>query len=306
MRTRPPHTGGPATTSPVLSLVLAATVALAALVAVWDAGRAAASAAEVQPSEAPAPSWAEAEAPDPVTVRSEAVDIESPMIPLGKQDDGRLEVPEDAHTAGWWTGRANPGERGPAVIVGHVDSREGPGAFWELPDLREGDVVAVDREDGTSLDWVVDRVETHPKDDFPTDDVYGATEEPTLRLITCSGFFDPQARSYDDNTIVFLTLDEGQDLPAVAVASGEADPSGADDAEGSATVAAPSDGRGSSDVADATAHTRAADTRTASRQEGAGALSDARDGDRGTPIALAALSVLGAGGAVLRELRATA
>jgi hypothetical protein len=298
MRARPRHPRGPATTSPVLSLVLAATVALAALVAVWDAGQAAASAAEVERSGVVAPSWAEPEAPDPVTVRSEAVDIESPMIPLGKQDDGRLEVPEDAHTAGWWTGRANPGERGPAVIVGHVDSREGPGAFWELPDLREGDLVTVDREDGTSLDWVVDRVETHPKDDFPTDDVYGDTEEPTLRLITCSGFFDPQARSYDDNTIVFLTLDEDQDLPVDDAAPGE---TAADEAADEAPAGQP----GSQVVADTAAHTRAEGSQAGSRQEPAGALSDTREGGRGTPIAFAVLSVLGAGGAVLRELRVT-
>jgi hypothetical protein len=161
---------------------------------------------------APDAGWFEHDAPEPRRVRSDAVGIDAPTIPLGKRDDGALEVPEDAHTAGWWTGRANPGERGPAVIVGHVDSREGPGAFWELPELEVGDRVSVDREDGTSVHWRVDRVEQHAKDAFPTEAVYGATDEPTLRLVTCSGFFDRDARSYTDNTIVFLRLDDEQDF----------------------------------------------------------------------------------------------
>lgn len=206
------------TTSPAVSLVLAATVGLAALLSVWDAAYARTgedvSPPAVEAAAAPTDGLAEPRAPEPVGVRSDAVDIASPTIPVGKRDDGRLEVPEDAHTAGWWTGRAIPGERGPAVIVGHVDSREGPGAFWELGDLEAQDRVSVDREDGTSLHWRVARVERYPKEDFPTRAVYGHTDTPTLRLVTCSGFFDAEVGHYEDNTIVFLTLAEEQD-PAV-------------------------------------------------------------------------------------------
>jgi hypothetical protein len=150
---------------------------------------------------------AEDEAPDPERVRIGALDIDLETIPLGLRDDGALEVPEDPYVAGWWTGGANPGERGPAVIVGHVDSYEGPGAFYGLGDVDEGERVSIDRGDGTSVHFLVDRVETHPKDDFPTAAVYGDTEAPTLRLVTCAGEFDPQARSYEDNVVVFLTLE---------------------------------------------------------------------------------------------------
>jgi hypothetical protein len=294
---------GPARTSPALSALLAATVVLAAALALlWDAGAAQAAAqmragTDGVPTGEPS-AWVEHEAPDPVAVRSDAVDIESPTIPLGKRDDGRLEVPDDAHTAGWWTGRANPGERGPAVIVGHVDSRDGPGAFWELVDLEPGDRVTVDREDGTSIHWRVDVIEDHAKDEFPTEAVYGHTDEPTLRLVTCSGFFDPDTRSYDDNTIVFLTLDEEQDAdPPVG------DTSEPDDGAAGDTALEPA-----GDLAEPTARSQALDSRVAVSREDLGGLAGlaglAAEDDRRVPIALAVLSILGAGGAVVRELAA--
>lgn len=159
------------------------------------------------PQEASAPERREPVAP-PRRVEIPAVGIEADTIALGKTDDGRLEVPADPHTAGWWSGGVNPGGPGPAVIVAHVDSWEGPGAFYDLEDVEVGDRSSVRREDGSRVDFRVQRVERHPKDDFPTDEVYGPTAEPTLRLITCSGAFDPQARSYTDNVIVFLELDD--------------------------------------------------------------------------------------------------
>jgi hypothetical protein len=143
---------------------------------------------------------------DPAAVRIEALGVEADLIPLGTTGDGRLEVPEDADTAGWWAGGARPGEPGAAVVVAHVDSTDGPGAFFGLWDLDDGDHVDIDRADGRRLRWEVQRVEEHPKDEFPTESVYGHTDEPTLRLVTCSGHFDPQTRSYDANTVVFLRL----------------------------------------------------------------------------------------------------
>jgi hypothetical protein len=283
---RPPW---PVLSLPCIATVLLASGLLAATLALLDAGRADAAAAPPPAAGAPPPTAGAATHqpgegraggvdPDPVAIRSEAVAIEAPTIPLGKRDDGRLEVPDDAHTAGWWTGRANPGAPGPAIIVGHVDSREGRGAFWELPDLEPGDRVTVDREDGTSIRWRVDRVEQHPKAAFPTEAVYGATDAPTLRLVTCSGAFDPAARSYEDNTIVFLSLDGEQDAAA-------------------GRTTAPG---GASGLAAAT-HDGGPERERTERDLAALASSTVRDG-RGVPITFAVACLLVAGAAVAREL----
>lgn len=172
----------------------------------------------------------------PTGIQMPTVDIAADTVPVGTENDGSLEVPDDPQVSGWWSGGAAPGEPGATVIVGHVDSREGPGAFFRLGDLTAGELVTVDRADGTSVDFRVDRIERHPKDDFPTAAVYDHTREPTLRLITCSGEFDPRARSYEENTIVFLELESpapevtdrsgGRSAPARAAGRAEPTPQG--------------------------------------------------------------------------------
>ena len=90
---------------------------------------------------------------------------------------------------------STPLEPGPSVILGHVDSYIGPAVFFRLPELKAGDQIHIDREDGTTVTYVVQLSERHHKDAFPTEAVYGVTARPTLRLITCGGVFDSNERS---------------------------------------------------------------------------------------------------------------
>ena len=140
--------------------------------------------------------------PEPVHLRLPAQSLEAEVVPVALDDERRLEVPE-AHLAGWYIHRSVPGAVGPAVIVGHVDGPDGPAVFFDLPEAEPGDTVEVVLDDDLEVTYEVDRVEVHPKEAFPTDAVYGPTDEPELRLITCGGPFDPVSRSYRDNVIVF-------------------------------------------------------------------------------------------------------
>ena len=149
---------------------------------------------------------AEVQAANPSRVRIPAIGVDAPIIPLGLRDDGRIEVPADFDVTGWWVDGPEPGETGPAVILGHVDSRDGPAVFFDLPRLDPGDPILIDRQDGSTVTYLVERVEQHPKDAFPTESVYGPTSEPVLRLVTCGGVFDRTRRSYEDNIIVFARL----------------------------------------------------------------------------------------------------
>lgn len=206
---------------------------------------------------------------DPAMIRVASLGIEAGTIALGKQPDGSLEVPESAYVTGWWTGGANPGERGASVIVGHVDSREGPGVFFGLAGVVVGERVTVERVDGSSVHFRVGRVETHPKGAFPTEAVYGHTDAPTLRLVTCAGRFDPAARSYDDNLIVFADF--------------ETDEAGIAARTPMRASAGESDGAGTPTPGAAVAATTPAP-------------------DRGVPIGLGALSVIGVAAAVTRQV----
>jgi hypothetical protein len=146
----------------------------------------------------------------PVSVSVPAIGVRSELLNLGLDADGTLEVPQpgpDYDKAAWFGGSPRPGDVGPAVIEGHVDSAaNGPSVFYRLGDLVVGDRIDVTREDGSVAGFAVDEVRVVPKTDFPTFDVYGNTDGPELRLITCGGPFDSEARSYVDNIVVFATL----------------------------------------------------------------------------------------------------
>jgi hypothetical protein len=172
-----------------------------------------------EPSAAPATSSPPAEAaPGPRAPGSEsvlprgarpeavvipAIGVSSPLVRLGLQPDRRMEVPEDYSVAGWYTGGPRPGDRGPAVIAGHVDSKRGPAVFYRLGELRKGDLIVVRYQGRAEARFRVERTERHPKRAFPTARVYGDTAWPALRLVTCGGSFDRASGHYRDNMIVF-------------------------------------------------------------------------------------------------------
>jgi sortase (surface protein transpeptidase) len=144
--------------------------------------------------------------PTPVGIRIPAIGVDASMIPLGLRPDRTIEVPQDFAQTGWWVDGPEPGEPGPAVVLGHVDSRSGPAVFFDLRYLQPGDEVVIDRMDGTTVTYRVDRLEQHPKDEFPTEAVYGPTADAQLRLVTCGGDFDRGIRHYVDNIVVFASL----------------------------------------------------------------------------------------------------
>lgn len=146
---------------------------------------------------------------EPVRVTLSKIGVDAEIIPLGVDEGGMLEVPslERPELTGWYRLGPTPGEVGNAVIVGHVDSHKtGPAVFYRLGALQPGDTVAVARRDTIVAQFTVDKVESYPKESFPTELVYGPGRKPGLRLVTCGGEFDKETHSYMNNTIVFATL----------------------------------------------------------------------------------------------------
>jgi sortase (surface protein transpeptidase) len=136
-------------------------------------------------------------------LRIPALRINTRLQRLGLQPDGSVAVPNRTDVAGWYERGPRPGQAGPAVILGHVDSSTGPGVFINLGTVRRGAVVRVDRADGTTVSFRITRLARVPKTRFPTDLVYAPTLDPTLRLVTCGGSFDRAQGSYRDNVIAF-------------------------------------------------------------------------------------------------------
>jgi hypothetical protein len=141
----------------------------------------------------------------PVRLQIAAIGVDSALMGLGLRSDGSLQVPAGGFPAGWYTGGPTPGERGPAVIAGHVDMN-GPGVFYRLQDLGPGDWVMVTRADGSKPVFRVTQVSRYQKTQFPSKLVYGNINHPGLRLITCGGTFNAQTGHYEENLVVFADL----------------------------------------------------------------------------------------------------
>jgi sortase (surface protein transpeptidase) len=145
----------------------------------------------------------------PVELSIPSIKVHTRVSSLGLQPDGTVEVPPLDRDApvGWYRYLASPGEVGPAVILGHVDSaRDGPSVFYRLGQVQRGDTVTVTRADASVATFTVRSVTEVPKSAFPSAEVYGPTQTPELRLVTCGGTFDRSRHSYRDNIIVSATL----------------------------------------------------------------------------------------------------
>ena len=138
----------------------------------------------------------------PVTLDIPAVGLSAPIVPVGLDDYGQIAVPFP-NVAGWYRLGPAPGAVGPAVIVGHVDTYNGPAVFYRLTALQVGDEVDIVRADGTQSRFVITGVTVVEKTIFPTSAVFAPTPTPTLRLITCTGQFDSSTHHYLDSLIAW-------------------------------------------------------------------------------------------------------
>lgn len=143
----------------------------------------------------------------PTRVAIPDIGVDAPLTGVGLGPDGALEVPspQAENLAGWYDGGATPGERGTAVLVGHVDNDAGPAVFFRLGALKRGAEVSVPREDGRTAVFTVYAVELHRKEAFPGDRVYRDTGRAELRVITCGGGY-AEDTGYQGNVVAFARL----------------------------------------------------------------------------------------------------
>ncbi|HEX5796859.1 MAG TPA: class F sortase [Candidatus Saccharimonadales bacterium] len=143
----------------------------------------------------------------PKHIKIDRVGIDYPVMEVGQKKDGTMETPPlFKDVTGWYKHGPSPGEVGPAIIVGHVDTYKGPSVFWRLRELKSGDVITVTREDKSVVRFKVTGLQQFEQNNFPTKKVYGNTKGSELRLITCGGTFNKQTLRYSENTVVFATI----------------------------------------------------------------------------------------------------
>lgn len=143
----------------------------------------------------------------PLHLSIPGIGVDVGLISLGLQEDGTVEVPTDPAAAGWFRLGTVPGSRGSSVILGHVDSVDGPAVFAGLSTMRPRDRVQVVLSDESLVDFEVIGIETFENADFPADRVYAGTRRRReLNLVTCGGAFDSERGGYQSNVVVFTRL----------------------------------------------------------------------------------------------------
>lgn len=145
---------------------------------------------------------------EPTRLLIPAIDVDAPFVDLAIGSKGRLDPPPPHNTnlVGWYAKGVSPGERGTAIIAGHVDTATSPAVFARLGELDKGDRFRVLRADGSKATFVVDETESFEKDDFPDERVYADTPDAQVRLITCAGDYDHAAKDYTENLVIFAHL----------------------------------------------------------------------------------------------------
>lgn len=144
----------------------------------------------------------------PVHLTVPSIGVNTSLITLGLDENGEMEVPDVRKAkdskAGWYKYSPTPGQLGPSVIIGHVDSEyKGPAVFYKLGDIKRGDTATVTRANGSKAKFVVTKVVEVEKATFPTSKIYGNTDDAELRLITCGGEFNSSTGHHLDNIVVY-------------------------------------------------------------------------------------------------------
>ncbi len=142
----------------------------------------------------------------PLHITIPKIGVSANLTELGLNKDRSVQVPTQWAVPGWYKYGPTPGQEGSAVILGHVDSYQGPAVFYRLADLRLGNLVYVKEADGKTLHFAVIGLREYSKKTFPDKLVYGPRKYAALQLVTCGGVFDPQTGHYLSNIVVFTAL----------------------------------------------------------------------------------------------------
>ncbi|MEU3615974.1 class F sortase [Streptomyces sp. NPDC006872] len=136
--------------------------------------------------------------------------VQAPVVARGLDPEGAVDPPpfDQAGVVGWYADGAQPGAKGTALLVGHVDTETRPAVFYKLSTLKAGETVRVVRDDGKVAEFTVDDVTVVQRDRFDAQQAYGTRQSgrAELRLITCGGAFDRVSHSYTANVIVSAYL----------------------------------------------------------------------------------------------------
>lgn len=147
----------------------------------------------------------------PVSFSIPKIGVNALIEAVGTDENGKMVLPEELTKAGWYKDGFRPGQKGNAVIAGHLDSTTGAGAiFYHLHELEPGDTMSVLDEHGSLYTFTVTRKETYPYDAVPIDEVFGRSDTADLNLVTCTGWWNAAMHNYSHRMVIYSKLTSKQ------------------------------------------------------------------------------------------------
>lgn len=141
----------------------------------------------------------------PLRLTIPAINVNAGIQHVGITPKGEMGVPSNTLDVGWFDLGPRPGERGNAVIAGHLDGEHGAaGVFTNLDKLKEGDKLYIEDGTGTSIAFVVR--ERRIYNPGYADEVFSQSDSVHLNLITCGGAWDGVIKSYSKRLVVFADI----------------------------------------------------------------------------------------------------
>jgi LPXTG-site transpeptidase (sortase) family protein len=135
-----------------------------------------------------------------------AIGVSAPVEFVGVTPSGEMHVPSTPVSVGWLRQGSVPGEKGSAVIAGHVNDMHGNDAvFAKLQHIKKGDSIFIEDEAGKMTTFLVR--ESRLYDAGHADEVFGTNDAAHLNLITCEGEWNTDTQSYAKRLVVFADLE---------------------------------------------------------------------------------------------------
>lgn len=141
----------------------------------------------------------------PADISIPAIDVQAKVEKTTLSKDGSMGVPQNSDHTAWFEDGPKPGDKGNAVINGHVDNKWGPAVFYRLKELKKGDKVIVTSSSGEKRTFEVLKVKSYPREEKPNA-FFGYAFTRNLNFITCTGIFDHAAGTHEKRLVVFTQL----------------------------------------------------------------------------------------------------
>lgn len=119
---------------------------------------------------------------------------------------GALTAPKDPKKVGWYRNGTIPGNKGNAVMLGHVDWYDGPAVFYRLRQVRRGDVIVVTNDRGKKLRFRVTKVKSYADGTAPIGEIAGPADGAHLNVFTCNGTYDRATKKYSGRLVIYTDL----------------------------------------------------------------------------------------------------